>query len=253
VKKFVMKIAHRLGGVALAAALCSMSLGAFMACSTPIVPPAKEPEACKLQVVNMTILSSGLINPSVLGEARPVQLRIYQLATDVRFQNADFEDIWKRDKATLQDDLIKVEEMSVYPNYRIDVQFERDEKAMVVAAVALFRNPTGRTWGVTFDLPPPPGKGNCATPQCADGKCGDGGASPPNLLPRYAVWIDGTKVDEGDDHLEDEIPNVVTKRVRLPFSGPMPAPPPAPEAPAPEPPAPPAVKAPALPTPKVGP
>jgi type VI secretion system protein VasD len=204
----------RIGGLLVVATLLA-AVGAFVACSqTPVVP--KEAESCKLQVVNMTIIASPRINLADNGEPRPVQLRIYQLGTDIRLNNASFDGVWKADKATLQEDLIKSEELSVYPDSRTDIQFERDEKAMVVGGVALFRNPRGRSWYTTFELPPSPGKGAC-TPVCAGGEC-DGSAPKPN--PHYVVWIDGSKVDDGSDHIDEYPRSGRRTEVHLPFSEP---------------------------------
>ena len=176
-------------GVAATGAGASATLG----CSTVVAAP-KEPEPCKLQVVNMAILASPRINTTDQGDARPVQLRIYQLTTDVRLNNASFTQVWKDDKGILKDDLIKSEELSIYPDTRTDIRFERDEKALVIAAVALFREPKGRSWFMTMELPPPPTKGSCGQ------KDQDGGSL---LNPKYSVWIDQSRVDEGSDHLDD--------------------------------------------------
>jgi type VI secretion system protein VasD len=206
------------------AALVFMAL----ACSQPA--PAKEPESCKLQIVKLTVLASPRIN---LGEteARPVQLRIYQLSTDIRINNASFQDVWKDEKAALKEDLIKSEELSVYPDSRTDIEFERDEKAMVIAAVALFRTPKGRSWYTTFELPPSPGKGSCGLSLGGGGGAGggagaaaeekpDGGTAAPKSNPHFVVWIDGTKVDDGSDRLADYPRTGREVQVRLPFAEP---------------------------------
>jgi type VI secretion system protein VasD len=182
-------------------ALAALSCVTAVGCGQTVVLP-KEPEKCNLQVVNFAIMASPRLNPSESGEARPVQLRIYQLANEVQFNNASFEKIWKDDKATLGADLIKVEETSVYPDSRIDTRFERDEKALVVVVAALFRNPRGRTWYTAFELPPAPGKGECGLLEC------DGGACKPKdqkakLSPQFYVWLDGYRVDDGEDRLEE--------------------------------------------------
>jgi len=44
-------------------------------CSTPQAP-AKEAGKCTLQVVSASIISSPHINPTELGEPRPVQVRV---------------------------------------------------------------------------------------------------------------------------------------------------------------------------------
>jgi type VI secretion system protein VasD len=184
---------------------------AGVACSSSQTP-AREPQACTQQIVGMTVIASPKINPSETGAARPVQVRLYQLKTDTRILNASFEQIWKEDKATLQDDLVKVEEFPVYPFTRAEVKFERDSSALFLVAVALFRNPRGRTWWTEFELPSPPGKGNCMmpSPKCAGPDC-QLEAGPPPLAPHFALWIDETRIDDGADHL-DEYPDATPIR-----------------------------------------
>jgi type VI secretion system protein VasD len=178
---------------------------AFSSSCTPQVVAVQPAKKCELQLVTLDVIASKLINPTPEGEPRPVQVRIYQLASDIRLQNAPFEEIWKRDAETLKDDLIKVDQLSVFPDSRTEVRFERDQTAQTVVAVALFQNPKGRSWYQTFELPPAPGKGACgATVEECDGPECDGGG--PKLNPRFSIWIDGTRVDNGDEHADDPPP-----------------------------------------------
>jgi type VI secretion system protein VasD len=203
---------------ALATVALSIPIGAFVACGQTAAPP-KEPEPCKQQILTLTIIASPRINLANNGEARPVQLRIYQLATDVRLNNASFEEMWKKDKETLQEDFLKYEELSVYPDSRTDIRFERDERALVLGAVALFRQPKGRSWYTILELPPPPGKGACQ-PYCPGGVCGDGGEEAgPAINPHFIIWVDGSRVDEGSDHIDDYPESGRRQELRLPFRG----------------------------------
>lgn len=173
----------------------------FMASCAQREIVVQAPKQCELQIVTLTVLASNRLNPTDMGEPRPVQLRIYQLKSTIRMENASFEQIWKKDKDTLQDDLVKVDELSIYPDSRTDVKFERNKDALDVVAVALFRNPKGRSWYTVFELPPDPGKGACGlSVDCPEGgKCDAG----PVLNPRYSVWIDQNRVDVGDDHIDE--------------------------------------------------
>ncbi len=169
------------------------------ACSSA-PPQVKEPEKCKLQKVTGAIIASPNINPSSEGEPRPVQFRLYQIKSDVTFQNASFEKIWKEDKATLGDDLVKVEEFPVYPNTRSNLAIERDPSAQFIVAAGFFREPKGKSWFYSFELPPPPTAGSCGA-ACVGPNCD---AGTPRT-PRIYVWIDDTRVDDGSDH-SDEAP-----------------------------------------------
>jgi type VI secretion system protein VasD len=171
--------------------LCALGmLLAGSSCASSAPPPVvREPEACAPQSVAVTLIASRKINRDDEGESRPVQIRLYQLKTDSRVLNASFDDLWKDDKATLKEDLVKVDEFPVYPGTRTEAKFDRDDTARFVVAVALFRNPKGRSWWAEFEMPAPSTKGRCATEAL-----------------HFTVWIDQTRVTEGSDHL-DEFPN----------------------------------------------
>ncbi|MDB5216758.1 MAG: Type secretion lipoprotein/VasD [Myxococcaceae bacterium] len=200
-----------------------LALGALLlaGCGGPTILPVKEGKKCEIQVVSLAVVASPLINPTLEAEARPVQMRIYQLKDDVRLQAATFEQIWKEDATVLGPDVIKRDEVFVYPNTRTDVKFDRDPAASFIVGAALFRNPKGRSWYVSFELPPAPGKGDCLTPgnpACEDGKCGT------NANPKFSMWVDGTRVDDGADHLGDVTDGRRIRIVTLSKPVPEPAP-----------------------------
>lgn len=173
------------------------TVAAVLGCGGPTILPVKEGKKCEIQVVSLSVIASPLINPTIDGEPRPVQFRIYQLKDDVRLQSATFEQVWKEDETILGPDVVKRDEVFVYPNTRTDVKFERDPSASYIVGAALFRNPKGRSWYVSFELPPPPGKGDCFVPGCEGDQCA------PDLAPKFAMWVDATRVDDGADHLGD--------------------------------------------------
>lgn len=175
---------------------------ALMTCVGPLAcssnnPAPKEPEKCKQQILSSAVIASPYINPTSEGEPRPVQMRLYQLKTDTKFLNASFEQIWQDDKTALGDSLGNVEEFAVYPNTRTEVKFERDESAQFLVAAGLFREPKGRSWHVTFELPPPPSAGSCGA-KCNGPDC-DAGV---NGNPKMYIWVDGTSVQDGADHAD---------------------------------------------------
>lgn len=200
-------------------------------CAAPALPPAKEGKKCEVQQVSLSIIAAPLINPTLDGEPRPVQMRIYQLKDDVHLQSATFEQVWKDDAAALPADILKRDDLFVYPNTLTHVKFDRDPAAQQVVGAALFRNPKGRSWFVSFELPPAPGKGDCAVPGCEDGKCG------ANANPSFALWVDATRVDDGADHKDDVSDGRRIRVVHL--SKPAPAGPSGPPGPPGAPPAPP--------------
>ena len=180
---------------------------------THTTTPAEAPKKCPPQNVTVSILASQATNPTATGQPRPVVVRLYQLKDDERLYGAAFEQMWHEDKATLGEDLVKVDEIQVYPASRTDVQFPRPEPVRHLAAVALFTQPQGQSWFSVFDLPAPPEDGKCSEKACRedDDECIGRAASAPH----YAFWIDRNTVDDGVEHLED-FPRVGAMRSKEP-------------------------------------
>lgn len=177
-------------------------------CGSQTIVPVREPKkACEIQVVGLSLIASDTINPSEAGEPRPVVVRIYQLRDEIRFQNAEFDQIWKADSDVLGDDIVTKAEVYAYPNSRTEVSFVRNPAAEYVVGAALFRGYQGKSWFLSFELPPEPGKGDCRNPACEDDSC-----QGPNLNPKFALWLDRTRVEEGSNHLDDITDS---KRVRV--------------------------------------
>jgi type VI secretion system protein VasD len=169
------------------------------ACHT--VPPPETPKPCPPQQITVSILTSTGVNPTPTGEARPVIVHIYQLKNDERLFNASFDQMWHDDKATLTDDILHIDQLEMYPATRQDVHFERIEALQHIAAVALFQEPKGHSWFTSFDLPPLPEPGKCDQRACEDDdeECSNRAANTSH----YTFWLDGSKVDDGVEHLDD--------------------------------------------------
>jgi type VI secretion system protein VasD len=160
--------------------LCVVWLGALaMGCSSR-APAAKEPQAaCVLPNPLLTIAASDRLNANA-GQGRPVQVRLYQLKSDARLQSAKFEDIWQNDAATLATDLVKVDEYTVFPGETKSVKLARSPDAQNLAAVALFREPQGKSWFMTYELSPLKKEGAC----------------PPSE-PHLSLWLDRMQIEDG--------------------------------------------------------
>lgn len=108
----------------------------------------------------LELAASDRVNGTNASDARPVQVRVYQLKNDAVLQNSSFDEIWQQDRTVLADDLLNVVELTVYPGKSKVVELERDEAANKLGVVALFREPQGKDWFVTYELdsvsPEPP-------------------------------------------------------------------------------------------------
>jgi type VI secretion system protein VasD len=142
-------------------------------------PAAKDAQACTLPNPVLSITASDRVNANA-GQGRPVQVRVYQLKSDARLQSAKFEDVWQNDAATLATDLVKVDEYTVFPGETKSVKVTRSPDAQNLAAVALFREPQGKSWFLTYELAPPKKEAPC----------------PPSE-PRLSVWVDRMQIEDG--------------------------------------------------------
>lgn len=161
-------------------------------CSSTPPPKAAKPESCELASLKASVITSSRVNLSEEREPRPVQLRLYQLKNDTRFLNARFDNVWQSDAETLGDDLLKVDEVPVYPNSRVEMRVEKEAGARFLVAAGLFRNPKGRSWFTSFEFPEP-GQEFC------EGESGEA------VVPEFFVWVEDTRVEDGSAHA-DEFP-----------------------------------------------
>ncbi|WP_437995543.1 type VI secretion system lipoprotein TssJ [Sorangium sp. So ce185] len=192
----------------LAAAALAGLPAAVAGCTSPAPPPAA-PEPCDVQIVTLSIYASDNINPNENGNPRPVVVRLYQLKSSARMENATYDQILLRDKETLEDDLAKVDEVEVFPNDLVEVKFERLPDASHLVGAALFHSPKGSSWKTFYEFPLPPGEAQCG------GRESDAG--PPVADPRVAFFIDSTKIDNGVEMDESMFPNATAvRRLNLP-------------------------------------
>ncbi|WP_438013923.1 type VI secretion system lipoprotein TssJ [Sorangium sp. So ce315] len=209
--------ASRLGGAkpakaaaGLAAAFLVAALPAALAgCTSAAPPPPAAPAPCDVQIVTLSIYASDTINPNENGNPRPVVVRLYQLKSSARMENATYDRILLRDKETLEDDLAKVDEVEVFPNDLVEVKFERLPDASHLVGAAMFHSPKGSSWKTFYEFPLPPGEAQCG------GRESDAG--PPVADPRVAFFIDSTKIDNGVEFDESMFPNAsAVRRLSLP-------------------------------------
>ncbi len=96
--------------------------------------------------INIVMNAAANINPDTSGQALSVVVRIYQLKDKGRLESADYNAIWKSDKETLSDDLLERQERIVQPGTQEMIEIQTNPMANYLAAVALFRNPSGDSW-----------------------------------------------------------------------------------------------------------
>jgi type VI secretion system protein VasD len=174
-----------------------MPLMLGVGCSSP--PPVEAPKPCDKQIVTLDLYAAGNVNPNENGNPRPVVIRLYQLQSEINMTNARYDDVLlKRDEA-LAVDVMKVDEVTVFPNDHLQVKFERIKEASHLAGVALVHGPKGQSWKTFYEFPPAPGDVQCG------GRAEDAGAGVAD--PRTAFFLESSKIDNGSQFDESMFPN----------------------------------------------
>ncbi len=154
----------------------------------PAAPPPEEPKPCDKQIVTLDIYGAGNINPNESGNPRPVVVRLYQLQSDLNLQNARYDDVLLRAEEVLGKDVVKQDDVTVFPTDHLQIKFERIKEAGFLGGVALFHGPKGQSWKTFYEFPLPPGEAACGG-RDAPGK--------PVADPKTAFFIESAKIDNG--------------------------------------------------------
>jgi type VI secretion system protein VasD len=117
-------------------------------------PPPQQPSPCtEPEMLGIRLSASGHLNPGERGEPLTTVVRVYQLKRPEKLTSASFDDMLDRDKDMLGADLVEVQEMTLNPGETIPRALKRAPDAAFIAAVALFRKPTGTAWRAVKQIP----------------------------------------------------------------------------------------------------
>jgi len=181
------------------AALTLSSVGLSTGCAQP--PPPEEPDPCNVQIVKLRIYASDFINPNDEERPRPVVVRLYQLANDLRMQNARYDEILNKDAEVLGEDMLKRDEVQLFPNGFVEVKFERIPEAFYLAGAAMFHGPQGQSWKTFYEFPPMPN-----TPEACSAAAGKDDPTEPQAFPETAFFVVERKIDNGSQFDETMFP-----------------------------------------------
>ena len=111
--------------------------------------------------------ASPRLNPGEHGESLPTLVRVYQLKDTTKLVEASIDQILDGDRALLGEDIVSMQELTLYPGERNAPVMVRGEAATSLAVVAMFRRPVGPSWRAIRKLPAPDPQhchGTVATP-----------------------------------------------------------------------------------------
>jgi type VI secretion system protein VasD len=173
-----MRLTARHGFVALFLLACSSA-------PPPEAEAAKPPEKCVAPRPHVTITASAQVNAGPDGRGLPVQVRVYQLKSEAKLLNAFFEEMWNDAAKTLAEDLVSVRELTAFPGQTEQFDLDQSPDSRVLAAVALFREPRGKDWFVSYELALAKQEAPC----------------PPSE-PRISIWLDRMKIQDGEGRVQ---------------------------------------------------
>ncbi len=124
--------------------------------ASPPPPPPPGPSPCTTpEPVRINLTASPRLNPGDNGESLATTVRIYQLKDTAKLVESTLDRILDNDRAVLADDLLSMQELTLYPGERAAPAMVRAEGATSLAVVAMFRRPVGPSWRAIRRLPPP--------------------------------------------------------------------------------------------------
>lgn len=126
----------------------------FAACgslSGGSAPPQKE--QARLDIL---IEANRDLNLDLKGRGAPLLLRVYELKSDVAFQDADFFALQNSDKATLGADLLAVDQFVIRPGETREIRRKSNPETTAIGFFAGYRDLPSAVWRVVHKMPSAP-------------------------------------------------------------------------------------------------
>ncbi len=132
----LMRWIHRAAALAL--------LAAAGGCSAPPPPPT---------VVDLTVSATADVNPTAAGQAAPIVVRVYQLASSTGFEQAEFFQLFNQDQAYLKTDLVKRDDFLLTPGQTKTATLSPTDPVKALGVLAAYRDFQHATWRATVPVP----------------------------------------------------------------------------------------------------
>lgn len=143
------RIRHRGAQRYLAGGLLPVVLSACSVFSSGDASTAKEP--MRLEVA---IQAADDLNVDLKGRGAPMLLRVYELKSDVAFQEADYFGIQNTAKAVLGADLLNVDQFIIRPGETREIKRKSNPDTTAIGIFAGYRDLPNSVWRVVHKLPP---------------------------------------------------------------------------------------------------
>jgi type VI secretion system protein VasD len=117
-------------------------------------PAQKEPAR-----LDIAIRADADLNLDVKGRGAPMLLRVYELKSEVAFQEAEFFALQNTDKAALGADLLAVDQYIIRPGESRQILRKSHPETTAIGIFAGYRDLPNATWRVVHKMPPAADKG----------------------------------------------------------------------------------------------
>jgi type VI secretion system protein VasD len=104
------------------------------------------------------IVAAADVNLDPEGRPSPIVVRIYQLQSVTKFNNADFFALYDDAAGALGADMIAFDEFTLRPGQSLDYQAQVKPSAKFIGALAAFRDINSAQWRADLELPEKPGR-----------------------------------------------------------------------------------------------
>jgi type VI secretion system protein VasD len=134
-------------------AVLATAVAVLSACAHEPPPP---PSPCTTpEPLRVTLTASTHLNPGENGESLPTTVRLYQLKDTAKLLESTLDRILDGDRAVLGEDLLSMQELTLYAGEKNTPNLARAEGATSLAVVAMFRRPVGTSWRAIRKLAAP--------------------------------------------------------------------------------------------------
>ena len=118
-------------------------------------PPAQK-EQTRL---DLSIEAAAGLNPDSQGRASPILLRVYELRSDIVFQDADYFSLQNADKTTLGGDLLVVDQFILRPGETRTIRRKSNPETSSIGVFAGYRDLPNATWRAVYKMSAAPEQG----------------------------------------------------------------------------------------------
>ena len=115
-----------------------------------------EPNPKQPRLLEISIAADANANIDTHERGAPIMLRIYELASDVGFLEADFFSIQDREKITLGSDLLSTDVFMLRPGETRSIRRKAQAGTTAIGVFAAYRDLPASVWRISHALPPAP-------------------------------------------------------------------------------------------------